>query len=174
MAFLERGINGLSLSARDDRLINSIFGTEGVVDLAGGGFQVTASSPASMVLVVGSGATGDKAAIQGDSDNLQGVYLVANAEATSTVQISAADSTDPRLDLIILRVQDDNEDSGGVDAVTLAVVTGTASSSPSAPPLPNSALLLATVTVSAGVSTIVKTVISDDRAQAKIITALTS
>lgn len=162
MAILERAIQGLSLTARDDRLINSLV-AEGVFDLGGGAFEVTASSPASMILVVGSGSVGDKAAIEGDEDNLQGIYLAMNSEATSTVEIPAADSTDPRLDLVVLRVQDDDEDSGGTDSITLEVVEGTASSSPSAPPVPNSTLLLATVTVSAGATSIAKADIQDDR-----------
>lgn len=173
MAFLERGIHGLSLSARDDRLINAIM-SEGVFDQASGTFQVTASSPASMVLVVGSGSVGDKAVVEGDEDPLQGNYLVANSEATSTVQITAADATDPRLDRVVLRVEDNTEDSGGTDAVSLEVIAGTASSSPSAPPVPNTALLLATVTVSAGATSITKASIADDRTETMIPTWLTS
>lgn len=96
----------------------------------------------------------------------QGVYVCPNSTAR-TVLLDAANATNPRIDLIVLQVQD--QPLG--DPVTQAqvrAVTGTPSGSPVAPALPTGAILLATVAVAAAPTgnTIVDANITDNRRSA--------
>jgi hypothetical protein len=91
----------------------------------------------------------------------QAVYHAYNV-ATRTVTVANADPTNPRLDLIVARV----EDAGVGDAATRAqiqVITGTPAASPTAPALPTGAVPLATARVNALATTITTANLTDMR-----------
>lgn len=91
----------------------------------------------------------------------QGCYFC-YAEGTSTVTISAADPSNPRIDLVVASIQD-SQYAGSNNQPLLQVVTGTPSPSPSAPSAPSSSVVLAQVAVAAGATSITSGNISDER-----------
>lgn len=105
--------------------------------------------------------------VRGSQSAAQGVYHVVN-DATVNLPITTADATNPRRDLVILQVRD-SAYSGSSDDARLFVVTGNPASSPSDPSLasyPNS-LVLARITVGAGVTSITSANIADLRPQVR-------
>jgi len=94
-----------------------------------------------------------RAWIKGTESTFQGTYFV-ESRAAENVAVTAADATNPRIDLVVAKVEDSVE-SGAVDAWSLVVVAGTPAGSPVAPAQPASSLLLATVAVAALASSIV-------------------
>lgn len=106
------------------------------------------------------------ALITGTVSAEQGPYSVLN-DAAYEINLSAADGSNPRLDLIIAQVRDDDYGGSTNDARPF-VVTGTPAGSPSDPSLssyPN-ALVLARVTVAAGATSITNANITDLRTPA--------
>lgn len=91
--------------------------------------------------------------IKGTESSFQGTYFC-ESRATENLAIAAADATNPRIDLVVAKVEDSAE-SGATDAWSLAVVTGTPAGSPSAPAAPANSVTLATVAVAALASSIV-------------------
>jgi hypothetical protein len=107
---LTRALQTESLSADTDRLVQDIlFDEGGVVDKAGDSFQVTQDTGANMQVTVGSGAAGDKAVIERDGR----VYILEHQDASIDLAISAADADDDRIDLVVVRVYDDEADNSG-------------------------------------------------------------
>jgi hypothetical protein len=90
-----------------------------------------------------------------------GAYTFLN-DATVNLSISAADATNPRIDLVIAQVRDSNYSGANTDA-RLAVVTGTPAASPSPPAVPDSCVVLAQVAVAALASSITNANITDKR-----------
>lgn len=90
-----------------------------------------------------------------------GVYGIYNDAATS-VTITAADPTNPRIDRIVATVNDSYY-SGSLNNVVFAVVTGTAAASPVAPATPTNSISLATVAVAALATVIVQGNVTDTR-----------
>lgn len=88
------------------------------------------ASIAGTTLSVGPG----RGAVQGATSTSQGVYLAATA-ATWTQVLAAASSQD-RIDLVYLRVWDDETDSSGLTQVDFVYLQGTPSGSPVAPSIP--------------------------------------
>lgn len=135
-----------------DRLVHSIV-TPGVLEPTGS-FQVTA--PGGMFVRVGSGTPGDLAAVRGAAAG-QGVYMVVNPDgfydAPGDIPISPGDPSNPRIDLIVIRVEDSEWDSSGQQRAIIDVVEGTPASTPSAPAVPDSCIALAQVAVAANEST---------------------
>ena len=151
-------LNGGCITAQGDRqVLNSLVCAEGVVPGVGDALEVTADTPASMDVIVGSG----NAFIAGTEASWQGMYQVSN-DADETLTITAADPTDDRIDLIVATVRD-SVYSGLNDDWLLQVVTGTPSPAPTPPALPDNSLLLATITVGNGVTTITTSDITDER-----------
>lgn len=106
------------------------------------------------------------ALITGTVSAEQGPYSFYN-DAAVELNLSAADATNPRRDLIIAQVRDDTY-SGATNDARLTVVTGTPAGSPSDPSLssyPN-ALVLARVAVAAGATSITNANITDLRTKA--------
>jgi len=99
--------------------------------------------------------------ILGDEDTYQGAYFCDNRGVTN-LAIATADGSNPRIDLVVAKVQD-SEYSGATDAWSLAVVTGAAAGSPSVPATPDSAIPLAQVAVAAAAGSIVDANITDVR-----------
>jgi hypothetical protein len=115
--------------------------------------QVSANGTG-MIVSVGYGA----ASIQG-----YGYWLKDNSTGVKTLPISAANSSNPRIDRIVARL--DKSASG--QAITLAVLSGTPAASPSAPALTRAdniyEISLAQVYVGAGVLNIAADKITDER-----------
>lgn len=74
-----------------------------------------------------------------------GPYL-ACFNTTSTINLDAADATNPRIDVVYVQVNDDAiGDAGSTNGATMAVVNGTPASSPTAPAIPAGAIPLAQI-----------------------------
>jgi hypothetical protein len=149
--------------------VNAAFLTGGI--LAVGELAVTAQSSPNMTVavapgrakVVGSSAT----APAGMSWTTQSMYDVLN-DASTNVTISSADSTNPRIDLVYIQVQDAFY-TGSANQAVLAVATGTPGVSPSAPSTPVNAIALATVAVAANATTITNANISNLTSKATLV-----
>lgn len=160
-AWLQAG----SYNAEIDRFVGTgllnpataLTGRGGVRRVVGTEFQVTASLPASMQVQVAPGM----AFVQGGYSATQGVYTVVN-DATFSVTISAASSTNPRIDLVVLEVLDQAY-AGSSNLAQVRVVTGVASSSPVPPSVTGSYIVLAQILVPTSASTISSTNVVDVR-----------
>lgn len=160
-------------SAIDDRRFWSATLQEGV--LSGGSYQVIQRAAGANMTVDVASSVGNGAIVQGDSVTAQGIYFVPPTAANVNVDIAAADATNPRNDLVVLEVKDDQHDAGGLNLARVRVITGTANASaaignaPGAngtPALPSSCLLLGLVRVAAGATSVATAAISDRRAVA--------
>jgi hypothetical protein len=150
-------------SARQDRFAFDYLFTEGVSNVSAGQLLVTQrAGGANMSVDVAAGS----AFIDGDDVALQGSYLE-RVTATANVVIPAPPVSNSRIDLVVLRVYDSTATGGAPagDGATLEVITGVSAPSPAVPATPNTAIVLARVTVAAGVSSIITANISDQRVQ---------
>lgn len=102
-----------------------------------------------------------------DSALLQPVY---HQVSNSVVQVSvdAADATNPRIDRVVLQIDDATFDATGARQARIEVLTGTPAASPAAPAEPDSAITLATISVAANDTAIEDADITDARTQARI------
>lgn len=113
------------------------------------------------------------AVVQGDTVTNQGLYVVRPHTAVANLDIATAHATNPRVDSVVVQVDDDEHDAGGNTRARVMVLTGTATGGATldnrtgAPALPNSALLLADVLVPATDTTISNTQIRDRRKWAR-------
>jgi hypothetical protein len=121
-------------------------------------------------------SVGDGAVVTGDSVTAQGRYFVPPTAANVNVDIAAADATNPRNDLVVLEVKDDQHDAGGLNLARVRVITGTPNASAAAtdapgangtPALPVSCMPLAVVRVTAAASSITTAMINDRRPVAR-------
>ena len=145
-----------SYPAQYDRLTaQALWATTGIIGSSS--LAVTQNSPAGMSVRIASGW----AAIVGTTTTNMGVYTVFN-DATTVATITAADFTNPRIDLVCVTVRDAFY-SGANNDVIFNVVTGTPAGSPVAPATPANSIALATVAVAANASTIVTADITDAR-----------
>jgi hypothetical protein len=133
----------------------------GVFRTASTSWKVTergAGANMSVDVAVGAGA------VPATESGNTGVYL-AESQSVTNVVISAADGTNPRIDLIVVRVKDQDFASGSpsTNTATIEVVTGTAAASPAVPTIPANCLLLARVDVAAASATVVNANITDRR-----------
>lgn len=131
------------------RLYKRLIGT-GVIDADGNELAVTQNSPAAMNVLVGTG-----------SAFVLGYYFEVYGSA-ETVAISAAHATLPRIDRVIIRRD------ASARTMVLAVLTGTAASSPSAPALTQNEsgtyeISLAQIAVPAASVSVVTANITDQR-----------
>jgi hypothetical protein len=90
-----------------------------------------------------------------------GVYGVYN-DATVIQSISAADATNPRIDLIVATVND-AQYSGSLNNVVFTTVAGTPAASPAVPSTPNNSIVLAQIAVAANATSISNANITDRR-----------
>lgn len=135
---------------------------EGVVDLAGGDLEVTATSPASMSVDVAAGA----AWVTGDTNpDLQPTYRVRNDGVVN--KGIAADPSNPRKVLVVAQIED-QAFAGDERKWTIEVIHGIPAGSPTVPALPASALPLAEVHVGAGATSIASGDITDLRTAAAL------
>ena len=142
--------------AENDRLTaQAIFATTGIV--TSGSMAVTANSPVGMSVRVASGW----AAIVGTTQANMGTYLAYN-DATDTLTITTADPTNPRVDRVVVTVNDAYY-TGSTNNVVLQVLAGTPAGSPTAPATPANSISLATIAVAAGALSITSGNITDTR-----------
>jgi hypothetical protein len=142
--------------AENDRLTTqALWATTGIIKSTS--LAVTQNSPAGLSVLVASGW----AAIVGTTQSNMGTYVGYN-DATTTLSITTADPTNPRIDLVCMTVQDAYY-TGSLNDVILQVVAGTPAGSPVAPTLPANSISLATVAVGAGATSITNANITDTR-----------
>lgn len=133
-------------------------GAQGVRTYVGGDLLVSANGTPNMSVNVAAG----EALVNGTQNTTsQGAYHCLN-DATVNLTIAASDPTNPRIDIVVAQVQDAAY-SGGTNAWSLAVVTGTPAPSPSPPATPNNAIVLAQVAVAANATSITSGNITDTR-----------
>jgi len=153
-------------TAQNDRLAlqglaapkTTSFGTQGGVRITDGlDLKVTQNTGSDMNVKIAAG----QALIPGSENTFQGSYFAAN-DANVVLAIAASNPTLGRIDLVVAKVQDAFY-SGGTNAWSLAVVTGTAAGSPVAPAAPANSIILAQVSVAAAVTAIVNANITDKR-----------
>jgi len=177
MAIAPYAITALSLTAETFRQAPSSFiaGT-GVVGT--GDYQVTANGSPNMSINVAAGQAwvpGTLASTTGFPANLNaqtayGLPSVFNEQGsiygwlngTVNLAISAADPTNPRIDIVCVSVQD-AQYSGSNNQMVTQVITGTPAPSPSPPNAPAASLVLAQVAVAANATSIVSGNITDER-----------
>lgn len=144
----------------------------GIQNTAGGGghgvsfltdFVVTQNGTPNMSVNVAAGA----AFVRGTEALAQGVYAGFN-DATVNLSIAAADPTNPRRDLVVLRVRDAFYSGASTD-ISLAVITGTPAASPADPTVPANSLVIARVNVAAAVTSILTANIQDLRTYANTL-----
>jgi dihydroxyacetone kinase DhaKLM complex PTS-EIIA-like component DhaM len=92
-----------------------------------------------------------------------GTYVAYN-DGDVGLTITTANSTNPRIDLVCVTVNDSYY-SGSADNVVLQVIAGTPAGSPVAPATPANSIALAEVYVGAGVLSISNSNITDERVQ---------
>ena len=145
--------------AENDRLTTqTIWKTSGIINASD--LAVTQNSPVGMSVLVASGWS----AILGTTQSNMGVYMAYN-DATTTLTVSTANPSNPRIDIVVVTVNDAYY-TGSLNNVTFQVIAGTAAASPVAPSTPANSLLLATIAVGAGVTSIVTANITDNRVKA--------
>lgn len=143
-------------SARLTRNITSLIGTEGMIDT--GDFVVSErATAAAMQVDIAPG----RALIDGDDIANQQNYFVVS-ETIVELPVPAADVTNPRIDLVVLRVLD--SDAGVVgDEALVELIEGTPAGSPTVPSVPATAVPLAQIAVGANVLSILNANITDVR-----------
>jgi hypothetical protein len=92
--------------------------------------------------------TAGTAVVQSAASAIAGAYR-AWLDASATLTLTAANSSNPRVDLVYLRVRDTDEDGSGFRDCAPQYVVGTAAASPSAPTIPGgtSGVVLALISV---------------------------
>jgi hypothetical protein len=145
-----------SYPAESDRLTQqALYATTGIIGSAS--LAITQNSPAGMSVRAAAGW----AAVVGTTQANMGVYTFYN-DGTTTLTVTTADPTNPRIDLVCATVRDAYY-SGAFNDVIFQVVAGTPAGSPVAPTLPANSISLATIAVGAGVTQINTANITDTR-----------
>lgn len=119
-------------------------------------------------LVVGQHAGGDftvdisigAAAIAGDDQPNQGMYLFLS-DAVENLAVPATPPGDPRIDLVVARINDPQAGGPVGDNGSFVVVEGVPSVTPVAPAVPASAVALAQIARTSGESAILTAAITD-------------
>lgn len=142
--------------AENDRLTSqAIFRQSGII--GNSSLAVTAQTVPNMTVNVAAG----QAAILNDLSSNAGVYICTN-DATAVLSISAANPSLPRIDRVVLTVNDAYY-SGLLNNVVFQVLAGTPAASPVAPATPSNSISLATITVAAADTAIINAEITDTR-----------
>lgn len=145
-------------------------GNSYMVTQRGAGVNLSVDIAATTADASGSGIA---ALVRGDAITAQGLYPVPPHSAVINEAITTANATNPRVDRVILEIQDNTHDASGANLIRTRVVAGTATSGATlanlsgAAAVPPSALLLADVLVPANDTTIDNTQIRDRRSWAR-------
>lgn len=143
---------------------------------AAGSFEVTQRAAGSAMFVDIAASTAENgiaAVVQGDSVTGQGLYVIGPHSTFVTEAIAAAHATLPRVDRVVLEVQDNQHDASGANAARVRVISGTATAAATldnlngAAAVPSNCLLLADVLVAATDTAIGNTEIRDRRKWAR-------
>jgi hypothetical protein len=147
---------GLTFPARVDRqLVKGIWPTEGVLT----GLSVVQHGAGAFSVDINIGTC----VIAGDDQANQGSYLGQIINGIETVTVGAAPGSNSRIDLIVARVYDPDAGSGASPIFALECIAGTAAPSPVPPATPNTAIVLAWVTVLSSTVSILTANITDKR-----------
>ena len=145
-----------SYPAESDRLTTqALYATTGIIGSSS--LAVTQNSPAGMSVRVAAGW----AAIIGTIQANMGAYVAYN-DAQTTLTVTTADPTNPRIDRVVVTVRDAYY-SGAFNDVIFQVLAGTPAGSPTAPAVPANSISLATIAVGAAVTSITTANITDTR-----------
>ena len=145
-----------SYPAESDRLTTqALYATTGIIGSSS--LAVTQNSPAGMSVRVAAGW----AAIIGTTQANMGAYVAYN-DAQTTLTVTTADPTNPRIDRVVVTVRDAYY-SGAFNDVIFQVLAGTPAGSPTAPAVPANSISLATIAVGAAVTSITTANITDTR-----------
>jgi hypothetical protein len=148
-------------SARLDRTFADVLFTEGVIDPGSGSLLVSerAAGPNNTVdIAVGI------AVIEGDDETNQGKYVVRN-EAVVNLAFAPAPTSDSRIDLVVVEINDSTAGSlrTPADLANFKVIAGVVAGSPVAPAVADTAVVLAQVLRTSGDSFIDNSMITDLR-----------
>jgi hypothetical protein len=145
-----------SYPAESDRQVQqALYATTGIIGSSS--LAVTENSPAGMSVRVAVGW----GAIIGTTQANMGAYTFYN-DATSTLTVTTADPTNPRIDRVVVTVRDAYY-TGAFNDVIFQVLAGTPAGSPTAPAVPANSISLATIAVGAAVTQINTANITDTR-----------
>ena len=149
--------------AENDRLTTTgiLWKSQGVADY--GSMKVSQSGTPAMTVSVAAG----HALIAGTQTSNQGFYIAYN-DAATTVAIATASPTLPRIDRIVVTVQDSFYGGTANNQVIFQALTGTPNASPVAPAVPNNSISLALIAVAANQTTVVNGNITDTRTTAQL------
>lgn len=100
-------------------------------------------------------------AVQGTITTTQGVYIC-TSDSTVNLAIAAANATNPRIDVVVVTVEDAQYAGASNDAL-LQVITGVPAATPAVPAAPANSLVIAQIAVAAGATSIVAANITDVR-----------
>lgn len=111
---------------------------------------VRAGTPSTTVTLTGASATTwNVAAHSGVVDAetaIAGPYLYAT-DGSDTGTITAANATNPRIDIIYVQINDTDQDGSGLRGGVVGYLAGTAAATPSAPAAPARSIVLANISV---------------------------
>jgi hypothetical protein len=149
--------------AENDRLTTTgiLWKSQGISDY--GSMKVSQSATPAMSVSVAAG----HALIAGTQTSNQGFYIAYN-DAAATVAVATASPTLPRIDRIVVTVQDSFYGGTANNQVIYQSLTGTPNASPVAPATPANSISLATITVAANQTTVVNGDIIDTRTTAQL------
>lgn len=167
-------IDGVDQEAEDFRnLLTALLGGVPGSDWVGGTSVSDAAHgvvhPSGLVVTEKSG-TPDKSVdvaagaviVRGTENADQGAYFTYNDDVVN-LPISEPDGANPRIDLVVVKVLDQEYGIAVTDGASLAIVTGTPGAIPVAPTVPDNALVLARINVDAAAASIVDADIDDLR-----------
>jgi hypothetical protein len=147
-----------SYPAESDRQVQqALYATTGIINSSS--LAVTQNSPAGMSVRVATGW----GAIVGTTQANMGVYTFFN-DATTTLTVTTADPTNPRIDRVVVTVRDAYY-TGAFNDVIFQVLAGTPAGSPTAPAIPANSISLAIIAVGAAVTQINTANITDTRTE---------
>lgn len=109
------------------------------------------------------------ALIDGTTNTYQGFYTF-DARGVTQLAVGVGDATNPRKDLVVARIRDNNYDGSGVYVADLAVIPGTPAASPAEPAVPANSLVLAMIDVPALDAVITNSQITDRRVASSVWT----
>jgi hypothetical protein len=155
--------------AENDRLTTTgiLWKSQGVADY--GSMRVSQSGTPAMSVSLAAG----HALIAGTQTSNQGFYIAYN-DAATTVAIATASPTLPRIDKIVVTVQDSFYGGTANNQVIFQALTGTPNASPVAPATPDNSISLATIAVAASQTTVVDGDITDTRTNAELTETIIS
>jgi hypothetical protein len=157
--------NGVYTAQIDRLVLDGFLKSSGITSL--GSFAVAQETPASMNVVVDRGT----AYVRGQETAYQGWYHILN-ENPVALNVPASNSTNPRIDLVYIRIHDQAY-FGTENAASIQIQTGVPDPSPSVPTITGTYLPLAQIYVAAGATVITNANITSLRPVARFKDSMT-